>query len=131
MKEVLVWDNNPREMWVWDCVVEDKKIMKVVHICMGDVLFPVVALGKDGQSSTYKHCAEIERTMTYQELAWWLMDGLKEGKHREWCFDEVTINPTIHTYLDYSDRESNIPVENILIRENGGKWHKPFVEEKY
>lgn len=128
MKEVLDWDNNPREMWVWDDDVEDKKRMKVVCIYMGNVIYPVIALTTDGQSRTYKHCAEVGKIMTYQELSWWLMDGIREGKHREWRFDGDTINPTIHSYLGYSNKESNMPVENILIRENGGEWLEPLVE---
>lgn len=71
MKEVIKWDNNPREMWVWDEDEEYRVKHKVVYIMTpGEVerfkasytkhnIFPVIALDKDYCDVRYMHCAEL------------------------------------------------------------------------
>lgn len=142
MKEVTEWDNNPREMWVWDYDTKNKVKAKVVYLCdVTKVTYPVVTLfGSISEAGSmrvtvFKHCAEIEeieepktRRMTNQELSWWLQDGIKDGKHREWIF--VGQNPArVHVIFDYFNDVANRPVDdNILIRENGREWHEPLIE---
>lgn len=138
MKEVTKWDNNPRMMWVWDNGGEGDKIQrKVIYIIdSASTEHPVLALADDGYSITrWAHCAEIEeeepkpkyRRMTNQELAWWLQDGIKEGKHREWKKrDDIFVRCFIYSY---SEDKANGPIDkDILIREDGGEWHEPPVE---
>ena len=82
----------------------------------------------------YMHCAEIEepkpktRRMTKQELTWWLQDGIKEGKHREWKFINLDAS-VIHNTMFYIEEEANdIVGTDILIREDDGEWHLPLGE---
>lgn len=131
MKEVTEWDNNPRMMLVWDN--DDKYKIKRMVVYIVDVNeneYPIIGINKDGSAANYKHCAEIEepktRRMTNQEFAWWLLDGIKDGKHREWKFLN---NDCIFNFFDYEESNANQPVlESIVIRENGGEWHIPLVE---
>lgn len=140
MKEVTYeeWQKNPipREMWVWDndksCKVKRKVIYILNNIDDIEIDFPVVTLTPDEKGNIwYQHCAEIEepkkRRMTKQELAWWLLDGIKEGKHREWKL-ELEIDPTIRNAMNYSENQANDFVKNVLVRENGGEWHEPLME---
>ena len=137
MKEVTYedWQKNPtpRTMWVWDSSENNKKQLKVIYISKEDITHPVIALAYgDIDSSRYKHCAEIEKPkrMTNQELAWWLQDGIKDGKHREIKYgckrDDVEVECQ-YTYLDSKCNDA-VPV-GFLIRENGGEWREPLVEE--
>lgn len=131
MKEVTYddWLKNPtpREMWVWDDRIKNKIKRKVVYIMKGCDL-PVIAVNEEqNYCLLYKHSAEIEepktRRMTNQELAWWLQDG----KHREWSFAEQ--NTRAHPVFEYYDNDAGSPVRSdILIRENGEKWHELLVE---
>ena len=136
MKEVTYeeWQKNPtpRMMWVWDSSENNKKQLKVIYISKEDITHPVIALAYgDIDSSSYKHCAEIEkqRRMTNKELSWWLQDGIKDGKHREIKYgckrDDVEVECQ-YTYLDSKCNDA-VPV-GFLIRENGGEWHEPLVE---
>lgn len=131
MKEVTKWDNNPREMWVWDGCVKDKKRRKVIYINEENKEQPVIALTEAGfDTLNYAHCAEIEkskyRPMTNQELAWWLLDGIKDRKHREW---KLLNYDSIFYGMIYKESEANQSVgDNLFIRENGGEWHEPLVE---
>ena len=129
MKEVTYedWQKNPtpRMMWVWDSSENNKKQLKVIYISKEDITHPVIALAYgDIDSSSYKHCAEIEeqRRMTNKELSWWL----SEKPHRERKFARA---PYIYTYYTYNENEQDEEVsDNILIRENGGEWREPLVE---
>lgn len=70
MKEVTKWDNNPREMWVWDNDSALKKRVRVVYMCdFVKLAYPVVALSEgltEGSMclNVFKHCAEIEKPKT-------------------------------------------------------------------
>ena len=138
MKEVTYedWQKNPtpRMMWVWDDKDKEKIKRKVVYILSGvrGRKQNVITLYTDESCTyAYAHCAEIEkqRRMTNQELAWWLQDGIKDGKHREIKYgckrDDVEVECQ-YTYLDSKCNDS-VPV-GFLIRENGGEWHEPLVE---
>lgn len=125
MKEVKEWDNNPREMFVWD---DNPKLWKkklVVYIKPGKKS-PVLTLEDDEdycRGEFFKHAAEIEensRLMTKQELSWWLRDG----KHREWSYECINV----WSHLDYPVSDADEPVDDhIVVRENGGKWVKPLI----
>lgn len=131
MKEVTYeeWQKNPkpRMMWVWDDDVIDKEKRKVVYIASEEELaevcgrFPVLTF-----DDVYKHCAEIEepkkRSMTNQELAWWL----KGNPTREWKHRSTVVVGGFLTYLESED--STLVDNDIVIRENGGEWHEPLVE---
>ena len=129
MKEVTYedWQKNPtpRMMWVWDSSENNKKQLKVIYISKEDITHPVIALAYgDIDSSSYAHCAEIEkqRRMTNQELAWWL----REKPTREWKYMNGV---TVYGYYGYEEKCENEEVlNNILIREDGGEWREPFVE---
>lgn len=136
MKEVTYedWLKNPtpRLMWVWDSSESNKKQRKVIYFLDPKLSYPIVALSDDeADTENFKHCAEIEksRRMTNQELAWWLQDGIKNGKRREIKYgckrDDVEVECQ-YTYLD-SKCNDVVPV-GFLIRENGGEWHEPLVE---
>lgn len=137
MKEVTYeeWVKNPipRMMWVWDKDKFFKIKRKVIYILNNmDIECPVIVLTPDEKSTDeFIHCAEIEepkkRRMTNKELAWWLQDGIKEGKHREWKL-ELEIDATIRSIMTYSENQANDFVKNVLVRENGGEWHEPLVE---
>lgn len=134
MKEVTEWNGKPRMMWVWNDNTDEKQKEKVIYICSGNYLkYNVMTVIENDDYETFQHCAEIEepkkRRMTNQELCWWLLDGVKEGKHREWKL-ELEIDPTVRSTMNYSEDQANNPVKNILIRENGGEWHEPLVEVK-
>ena len=138
MKEVTYedWQKNPtpRMMWVWGSNENAKQKRKVICFLTPEFRYPVVALTKNETTTgCFKHCAEIEepktRRMTNQELAWWLQDGIKDGKRREIKYgckrDDVEVECQ-YTYLD-SKCNGAVPV-GFLIRENGGEWHEPLVE---
>ena len=129
MKELTYedWQKNPtpRMMWVWDSSENNKKQLKVIYISKEDITHPVIALAYgDIDSSSYKHCAEIEkqRRMTNKELSWWL----SEKPHRERKFARA---PYIYIYYTYSENEQDKEIpSNILIREDGGEWREPLLE---
>ena len=129
MKEVTYeeWQKNPtpRMMWVWDYDAECKVIRKVVYVSSRGY-FPVITVDSIGNIYTFWNCAEIEepktRLMTNQELAWWLSDG----KHRE--FKHESYNNVYSTFLYTEDCSNSFVTDDILIREDGGEWHKPLVE---
>lgn len=134
MKEVTYeeWQENPtpRTMWVWDNSYSNKEQRKVIYIIDKGTRFPVVTIDEYDSVVVFKHCAEIEepktRRMTNQELSWWLMDGMREGEHREWKYKGTGV---VKCYIYYLENEGSTPIrEDILIRENGGEWHKPLVE---
>ena len=130
MKEVTYeeWQKNPtpRMMWVWDSKVEDKVKRMVLFLTERNPSLPVIALTSDNiTAANYKHCAEIEkqRRMTNQELAWWL----REKPTREWKYMNGV---TVYGYYGYEEKCENEEVlNNILIREDGGGWREPLVEE--
>ena len=133
MKEVTYedWQKNPtpRMMWVWDVKDKDKVKRKVIYFIENKMAhYPIVTLSPDAViSAGYKHCAELEepktRRMTNRELAWWL----SEKPRRERKF---TRGPYIYTYYVYHENEQDEEVpDDILIREDGGEWREPLVEE--
>ena len=131
MKEVTYedWQKNPtpRMMWVWDSSENNKKQLKVIYISKEDITHPVIALSySDIDSSSYKHCAEIEesktRRMTYKELAHWL----REKPTREWKYKNGV---TVYGYYSYEEKCENEEVpNNILIREDDDEWREPLAE---
>ena len=133
MKEVTYedWQKNPtpRVMWVWDDNAEKEKVKrKVVYILSGvrGRKQNVITLYTDESCTyAYAHCAEIEkqRRMTNQELAWWL----REKPTREWKYKNGV---TVYGYYGYEEKcENEEVISNILIREDGGEWREPLVEE--
>lgn len=135
MKEVTYknWQKNPtpRMMWVWNSNVENKVQAKVIYIIKSDE-YPVIT-DNDADIIRYRHCAEIEkqkyRRMANQELAWWLQDGIKDGKHRECKYGKKSDNSVVTCNFNYLDRARYDEVcENTLIREDDGEWHEPLVE---
>ena len=133
MKEVTYedWQKNPapRGMWVWNSNVEDKVPAKVIYVINHDT-YPVITLtDNDVDLLRYKHCAEIEkqRRMTNKELSWWL----SEKPYRERKIAGV-LHSYIYTFYTYNENEQDEEVsDNILIRENGGEWREPLVEDHY
>ena len=138
MKELSYeeWIKNPtpRMMWVWNDDIEEMEKKKVVYVIKDDfAVCPVLAVSEEDASfCIYGFCAEIEepktRRMTNQELARWLMNGIKEGKYREWryIYGSVVFN---FGSFNYQIDNGSSPVNSaILIRENGGEWHEPLVE---
>lgn len=130
MKEVTKWDNNPREMWVWDSSFEEKEKAKVIYIAKSGLGFgPVMTIDKDNIIyCVFKHCAEIEepkiRRMTNKELARWL----KEKPTREFKYNNCDDN-CIHSYLYYYESNADKEVdESVVIREDDGEWREPLVE---
>lgn len=125
MKEVTEWDNNPREMWVWDGDDKAKKKKFVVYIKEGE---DHRALATDGYvAQWYKHCAEIGEPKTYhrmtnKELSRWL----SEKPDRE-CL----IRDTVYPYRTYQDDEADdTPESNVFIREGDEPWRAPLVVEE-
>lgn len=140
MKELTYeeWKKNPtpRMMWVWNNDFEAREKRKVVYVIKDDFVYCPVASVNEEEASfcSYRHCAEIEepktRRMTNQELARWLMNGIKDDKYREWkyIYGSVVFN---FGSFNYQIDEGSLPVNSaILIRENGGEWHEPLVEVK-
>lgn len=131
MKEVTEWDNNPREMWVWDFCPKDAIKRKVVYIRSGSEtrMFNVIAIGeKDETPNTrvFEHCAEIEpkRRMTNKELARWL----REKPDRE-CHGECGYATSYHSYK--MGREDEEVDNDIYVREGDSPWFVPFAEEEF
>ena len=130
MKELTYedWLKNPtpRNMWVWDSDENSKLQRKVIYFLSPKLTFPVVALFDDElDTENFKHCAEIEkpRRMTYQELSWWLSDK----PHREYRYKD---NDFVFRILDYKESKQKEEVtDRFLIRENGGEWEEPLIEE--
>ena len=129
MKEVTYedWQKNPtpRMMWVWDSFENDKKQLKVIYISKEDITHPVIALAYgDIDSSSYKHCAEIEkqRRMTNKELSRWL----REKPTRECKYLNSEYICSTFEYREYcQDKEVH---EDIRIREDDSEWREPLVE---
>ena len=131
MKEVTYeeWQKNPtpRMMWVWDSSENNKKQLKVIYISKEDITHPVIALAYgDIDSSSYKHCAEIEkqRRMTNKELSRWLREK-PTREYKRFKSDDAIIS----YYHNYIERTANEEIEDsVLIREDDGEWREPLVE---
>ena len=130
MKEITYedWQKNPtpRVMWCWNSNVENKVQAKVIYVIKSDAYSVITLTDNDVDLLRYKHCAEIEepktRRMTNKELSWWL----SEKPHRERKFARA---PYIYTYYTYCENEQDKEIlDNILIREDDGKWREPLVE---
>ena len=134
MKEVTYedWQKNPtpRMMWVWDNDAKNKEKRKVVYVLNNDYTYRVLSSADDDSNNetfygTFKHCAEIEkqRRMTNKELSWWL----SEKPRRERQF---TKSSYVYKYYIYCENEQDEEVpDDFLIREDGGEWREPLVEE--
>ena len=115
-------------MWVWNDDVENKEKIKVAYVLNNGRTYRVLSIvDEDSAFETFKHCAEIEepktRRMTNKELSWWL----SEKPRRERKF---TRTPYIYTYYVYCENEQDEEVsDDFLIREDGGEWREPLVEE--
>lgn len=127
MKEVTYkdWQKNPtpREMWVWDDYVEDKKKMKVLYI--SKEAYPIVSVTSNGKHVyRYEHCAEIEkRRMTKKELSRWL----REKPTREYKYKNV--DDYVYSYYAYKESHADKEIDDrFLIREDDGEWREPLVE---
>ena len=121
------WLKNPtpRMMWVWDGNENNKKQLKVIYISKEDITHPVIALAYgDIDSSSYKHCAEIEkqRRMTHKELSRWL----REHPSREYKYQTSDYIYSAFNYREYKQDEE--VHEDIRIREDGGEWKEPLIE---
>lgn len=134
MKEVTEWDNNPREMWVWDKKdMSDKRKEFVVFVDTNpdieDWYGCVCVIKKQPcheayTSRWYMHCAEIDthRLMTNKELARWL----REKPDREWKGKDEAF---VHSDLIYRASEEDEPVsDDIYVREGDSPWFVPFTE---
>ena len=131
MKEVTYedWQKNPtpRMMWVWDSIENNKKQLKVIYISKEDITHPVIALAYgDIDSSSYKHCAEIEepktRRMTNKELSRWL----REKPTREYKYLNSDYICNTFDYREYKqDEEVSV---DMRIREDDSEWREPLVE---
>ena len=134
MKEVTYeeWQKNPtpRVMWVWNDDEDVAEQEKVVFIKSGGTE-PVIAITyNDLYIILFKHCAEIEalktRRMTNKELSWWL----REKPTREWKHKDG-VSVYCYCYYCYEEkRENEEVISNILIREDGGEWREPLVEQE-
>lgn len=131
MKEVTEWDNNPREMWVWDDNVDDARKMFVVYIRpkTDNVERPVlVCLNSMGGIPIFKHCAEIgsesqkKRLMTNKELARWLATK----PDREFKTNDSAL--ISHGFSYYSDEADDEIGDDVCVREGDGPWFVPFAE---
>ena len=130
MKEVTYeeWQKNPtpRMMWVWDSSENNKKQLKVIYISKEDITHPVITLAYgDIDSSSYKHCAEIEkqRRMTNKELSRWL----REKPTRECKYLNSEYICSTFEYREYKqDEEVDV---DMRIREDDSEWQEPLVEE--
>lgn len=135
MKEVTYedWalDPTPRMMWVWDDNEKMREKRKVVYISIRPD-YPIVALSTDErETNLFMHCAEIEessktRRMTNKEFTSWLLEGIREGKLRQWR--RINSNNIESVPCGYTYEYENLFVENKLIREDGGEWREPLVE---
>lgn len=132
MKEVTYedWLKNPtpRMMWVWDDDEDDKEQRKVIYFSELGISYPIFALTNDKLNTEhFKYCAEIEepktRRMTNKELSLWL----RENPTREYKYQTSDYICSTFDYREYmQDEEVH---EDVIIRENGGEWREPLVEE--
>lgn len=126
MKEVIVWDGNPREMWVWDAD-KNHKTIEMVFFIKEDASYPVMAVRGD-KVIWYAHCAEIGeskyRRMTNKELSRWIA----EKPDREWRrADGISV---VRRELSYRlDVENDEVDDAIRVRDGDGEWVVPFVDE--
>ena len=130
MKEVTYedWQKNPtpRMMWVWNDDVENKEKIKVAYVLNNGCTYRVLSIvDEDSAFETFKHCAEIEkqRRMTNKELSWWL----SEKPHREYKYLPSDYIYSAFNYREYKQDEE--VHKDIRIREDGGEWREPLVEE--
>ena len=128
MKEATYedWQKNPipREMWIWDDYEEDKKKRKIIYI--SKETYSVVSVTLDDKHvERYEHCAEIEkkRRMTNKELSRWLREKpMGEYKYKN--------DDHIYSFYDYRECYADKELDDLfLIREDGGEWREPLVEE--
>ena len=130
MKEVTYeeWQKNPtpRMMWVWNDDVENKEKIKVAYVLNNGCTYRVLSIvDEDSAFETFKHCAEIEkqRRMTNKELSRWL----REKPTREYKYQTSDYIYSAFNYREYKQDEE--VHEDMRIREDGGEWREPLVEE--
>lgn len=131
MKEVTEWDNNPREMFVWDDDISEARRMFVVYIrpITDNSKRPVlVCLNSMEGVPIFKHCAELtqRRLMTNKELSRWL----RQSPDREWTLSDGDPNTAIFHARTYCIGDADKEVSDcVVVREGDEDWHQPFVEE--
>lgn len=138
MKEVTYkdWQKNPipRMMWCWD-EYEIKAVKRMVLYLFPEDKFNYNVIALDSPDSntcnTYRHCTEIEepkpktRRMTNKEFTLWLLEGIRDGKLRQWR--RINSDTIESVPCGYTSEYEDLFVENKLIRENGGEWREPLV----
>lgn len=118
MTEVKEWDNNPRQMLVWDNDENDKKVRFVIYVD-ADKLYNVFTLNEDGQFVPYKHCADFKDVlMTNEELYRWLQLG---------AFRQVKFQGIIKGTWSYNETMEDEPVpDDVLVRKDTDQeWVPP------
>ena len=131
MKEVTYeeWQKNPtpRMMWCWNANVEDKEQAKVICVIKHKPYRVITVTDNDADIIRYRHCAGIEepktRRMTNKELSRWLRE--KPTRECKWTFDDTICS--VHTYNEKIENEE--VHKDVRIREDGGEWKEPLVEE--
>lgn len=126
-------------------ITRNKKSVRILDYNLKSIDTPIVAAvmedtfehvfcykitGKHECKDLYEYDLFIEeevktRRMTNQELSWWLQECPK--KHREYSFKEGN-NVYSNYFYSFDDTNEEV-VECIQIRENGGKWQEPLIEE--
>lgn len=133
MKEVTEWDNNPREMWVWDDNVHNRKKVFVVNILQDKMtlehIVKAVVYNPDANRMlifNYKHCAEIKerRCMTNKELSRWL----REKPNRECKYGDDPHTTVCHSFRYCLDEEDDEVEDGWYVREGDEPWHEPLIE---
>ena len=129
MKEVTYedWQKNPtpRMMWVWNEDKMHKVKRKVVYVLRNNYAKVITIDDDDSDYESYNYCAEIEkqRRMTNKELSRWL----REKPTRE-C--KYLTSDYIYSAFNYREYKQDEEVhEDMRIREDGGEWQEPLVEE--
>ena len=123
------WQKNPtpRMMWVWNVNEKDKVQRKVVYVLRNNYIKVITIDDDDSDYESYNYCAEIEepktRRMTNKELSRWL----REKPTREYKYQTSDYIYSAFNYREYKQDEE--VHEDMRIREDGGEWREPLVEE--
>ena len=126
--KVVTRDGHSVRIGFYDLKHEHLPILGAVQNGVYETPFGFTKDGKfnEGEDSPYDlfiEEEEKERFMTFEEVAMWLT----EKPYRQYKIDG---NTWIYTYFGYYEEDSNEVADNLLIRENGGDWHRPLVKVK-
>lgn len=126
--KIVTRDGHSVRIGFYDVKNEDFPILGVVQDGIYETPYGFTKDGKinENEDSHYDLFIEEEieeRYMTYYEVAMWLT----EKPHRQYKLDG---NLWIYSCLSYYEEDGDNIADTILIRENGGEWHKPLVEVK-